>query len=226
MIKFKVRVSRFKKETIYLPSSWSELTLNQWYKIQALNDDQTDEIFKIIIGSDLKINQEQILPFMGWISEPLDIEQFEVKEVKIDVFGNTYQKKIQFQMELSKGNLLESIPKLLTIYLGKNESYYSKIKISESIPLVKGVISEFEKILIQESKAFEKKVDPDEVQAGINNLNIFSHFNTIDEIAKQYNYTHAEVEQLPFETVYLISLRKQILHKFETNLREIKSNKK
>jgi len=225
MISFKVKVSRFKKQTINLPTSWSELTLEQWNKIKSLDESQTNEIFKILIDSDLNVNPEQLLPYMEWIAEPLQVDEFESKEVQIDVFGNTYQKKIQFQMELAKGHLLESIPKLLTIYLGKNEKYYLKMKISESLPLIKGVIQEFEKILIKEQNSFNKKTDPDEILAGIESLNVFSHFNTIDEIAKQYNYTHEEVEQLPFETVYLISYRKHILFKFENKLREIKSNK-
>lgn len=224
MIKFKVKVSRFKKQTIELPTSWGELTLDQWKRINELQENENEKIFNILINSNLKVNPEQILPFMGWISEPMDINKFENANVEIDIFGSPFKKKIEFQTELAKGNLIESIPKLLTIYLGKNERYFLNMKLEDSIPLVKGVISEFEKILIQESKSFSRKVDPDEILAGIDNLKVFGEFNTIDEIAKQYNYTHEQVENLPFELVYLISYRKHILHKFENKLREIKTN--
>jgi hypothetical protein len=56
MISFKVKVSRFKKQTINLPTSWSELTLEQWNKIKSLDESQTNEIFKILIDSDLNVN--------------------------------------------------------------------------------------------------------------------------------------------------------------------------
>jgi hypothetical protein len=52
-------------------------------------------------------------------------------------------------------------------------------------------------------------------------FNQLGDFNTIDLIARDYNYTHSEVEQLPYNLIFLILFRMNISSKFEKNYSEI-----
>lgn len=222
MIPFKVKISRFKSKQIFLPVSWSEVSLDQFFRIQALEESEDPgKLFEILTGEKLPIDFSAFLPFMEWISEPLSIEDFQRVSCGIDIMEKPYKKKILFSLELGKKTLIESAPKLLSLYLPQSEEYFRRIPISKSLPLLIDLIEQF-KAQAEKEKAIAKKPTPEEVQAGIQRLEQLSFFNSIDQIAREYGYTHEEVENLSANTVFLILCRKSFLNTFEANLREIR----
>lgn len=222
MIPFKIKISRFKSKQILFPSSWSEISLEQFYQIQQLEEtSDPGKLFEILTGEKLKIDFTAFIPFMDWISEPLKLEDFKRIDSGVQIMERQYKLKIHFSLELAKNKIIESAPKLLSLYLPQSESYFRRIPISESLPLLLDLIEQF-KEQAEKEKAIAKKPTPEEVQAGIKRLEQLSFFNSIDQIAREYNYTHEEVENLSANTVFLILCRKSFLNTFETNLREIR----
>jgi hypothetical protein len=64
-------------------------------------------------------------------------------------------------------------------------------------------------------------VDVKQKMAGIDKFGELGEFNTVDKIAREYNYTHEQVEQLNYNLVFLI-LRKQIISaNFEKSYRSV-----
>lgn len=222
MIPFRIKLSRFKSKQINLPSSWSEVSLDQFFRIQELEENSDpSKLFEILTGESLKIDFTAFIPFMEWIAEPLKIEDFDRVSSGVNIMECSYRQKVMFSMELSKKKLLESAPKLLSIYLPQSESYFRRIPISKSLPLLIDLLEQF-KLQTEKENAISIKPTPIEIQAGSERLNQLSHFNTIDQIAREYSYTHDEVENLSANTVFLIMCRKSFLRTFETNLRELR----
>lgn len=225
MIPFKIKISRFKSKQILFPSSWSEISLEQFYQIQQLEEtSDPGKLFEILTGEKLKIDFTAFIPFMDWISEPLKLEDFKRIDSGVQIMERPYKLKIHFSLELAKNKIIESAPKLLSLYLPQSESYFRRIPISKSLPLLLDLIEQF-KEQSEKEKAISIKPTPIEIQAGSERLNQLSYFNTIDQIAREYSYTHDEVENLSANMVFLIMCRKSFLRTFEMNLRELKKNK-
>ena len=227
MIPFVIKTGLFKKKIRFsIPSEWKEISLNQYQQIQNLEEDASpEELFRILTGQKLKVDFNSIAPFLNWISEPITIQDFERIDSGVDIWKESYKKKILFSLELGKqnGDIFQKAGKLLSIYLPQSEKYFLNLPIGKSIPLLLDLIEKLKQVQEKESLISHKPTE-EEQRAGIKALNQLSHFNTIDQISRDYGYKHSEVENLEFEVVYFILLRRSFLNKFEKKLNEIRRN--
>ena len=217
MIPFKVKISRFKKETIHLPTSWGELTLEQFLKIQNVNDPAL--MFQILTGCNLNLNIESFLPYMDWVSIPITLEDFKDESIEFDVFNFSYGDRIRMEQIINKGDLLNHAADICAIYKNSKQ-YYLKSKLSIVLPFLLAVVDSFNKCIEKENKLLSRQPTFEEKSAGIDTFKELSHFNTIDMLAREYNYTHLQIEKLEYNYIFLILRRKQLIANFEIKHRE------
>lgn len=228
MIPFKVKISLFKKQTIYLPTSWGEISLKQLYKIQENKTPQ--ELFKVLTGFEKAIDITPFLPFMDWILQPINLDDFNEYFFEpfeqFNIFECEYKKRVQLEFLLKNTNLMKIIPDVCAIYSERDKEYYLNVPVSDSVGFALRLIEQFNQLVEKENKMLNRQSTHEEVLAGIDMFKELSHFNTIDMIAKEYGYTHEEVEGLEYNVVFLILRRKQIIANFDKRHREaLKSNK-
>lgn len=218
MIPFKVKIKRFKKVQIFLPTEWGELTLNQFFKIQQAKEPQ--RMFQILTGFDGKIKIESFLPYMDWVATPIELENFKDETIQVDIFSLSYANRIRIEQILNKGELLNYVHSLCAIF-SHNENYYLNQKLSNLLPFCLAIIDAFNQVCEKEASLLNRKPTFEEQAAGIDKFKELSHFNTIDMLAKEYGYTHDDVEKLEYNIIFLILRRKQLISNFENKHREI-----
>jgi hypothetical protein len=81
------------------------------------------------------------------------------------------------------------------------------------------------KLIERDNERLKSDITIEQKMAGIDSFNELGDFNTIDMIAEKYNYTHEQVEQLPYNLIFLILLKQNISSKFESNYSTIIQNK-
>lgn len=228
MIPFKVKISRFKKQSILLPTSWGEISLNQLYKIQE--NITPEELFKVLTGFDKAIDITPFLPYMDWILKAIDLEDFSEYFFEpfeqFNIFECAYKKRVQLEFVLKNPNLMKVIADVCAIYSERDKDYYLKAPVSHSVGFALKIIEQFNQLVEKENNLLNRPSTHEEILAGIDAFKELSHFNTIDMIAKEYGYTHEAVEDLEYNVVFLILRRKQIIANFDKRHREaLKSNK-
>ena len=121
---------------------------------------------------------------------------------------------------------MKIIPDVCAIYSERDKEYYLNVPVARSVGFALRLIEQFNQLVEKENKMLNRQSTHEEVLAGIDMFKELSHFNTIDMIAKEYGYTHEEVEGLEYNVVFLILRRKQIIANFDKRHREaLKSNK-
>lgn len=246
MIPFKVN----NKETIFIPSSFEDLTFKQ---VISLGKESTEqEIIKNLTGLD-KEQASEIIPYLQFLNEKFDFEQIEQKDF-LQYKGNlfkiptvracTWAQKILFSnlLEESKkqNKLNENLTKLLSFYMQPiiDEKKF-KIKKVELLAIelenesfinifsaTKNLINQFYALFEYESKALKKKQTPEQIQAGIKMFDQLGDFNTLDLIASGDVLKYEEVLKIDYNTILNKLIKMKLTSTFEENLRNILKNKK
>lgn len=210
MIKFKTDLKSFE-----IPTGWHELKFTDYEKLVGSTE---IEALKILTGlNDVElciIDIDSIVPYLEFLKE--DISLIEDKESFIDCGNESYEKKIIACSDL--GNIRLVI-----------ETYKTEIKNEDAVcSYIFGIYNHISKQLIElierDNARLKPNITVEQEQAGIDNFNELGEFNTIDMIAEKYGYTHKEVEQLPYNLIFLILLKQNISVKFEDNYRKIMTN--
>lgn len=79
---------------------------------------------------------------------------------------------------------------------------------------------EFEKINKLEREYLSGSTSKKLRNAGIDKLNVFGYFNTIDSIAREYGYKHSEVEKMKYSLIFDIQYRGKMLTEIHNELIE------
>jgi hypothetical protein len=209
MIKFKTDLKTFE-----IPIGWHELKFTDYEKLVGATE---IEALKILTGlNDVElcmIDIDSIVPYLEFLKE--DISLIEPIDSEIEVGQESYEKKIVACSDL--GNIRLVI-----------ETYRCEIEEWERCNEIFGVYNHISKQLFElierDNERLKPNISIEQKQAGIDSFNELGEFNTIDMIAEKYNYTHKEVEQLPYNLIFLILLKQNISTKFEDNYRKIISN--
>lgn len=219
MIKVKVRKSFFKRERLDIPSCWEDLTYFQF--IQLLECDDEKKAVEILIGKDINI-PENILPYLDFFQEKYDLESIEQKDYLI-ISDEIYQvpkireqsfcKKMLFKITLENNidSIVKNLHKMIEIYLPDlNFDLLRNVSFFDVYGIWLNLSNQYKELIELEEKLLKFTPEPAQIMAGISNFAEFGDFNTIDMIAKDYNYTHEQVENLEYSLVFII-LRKQIV---------------
>jgi hypothetical protein len=241
MIKFKSKIGDFK-----LATSYSDITCRE-YKQMRDNPEDHISIVKMLTG--LKedkivfLDLDEIAQYLEFLKVPaLDsleedcfIDYGTMKILPEKISQCTYSQKIV----ATKYLLNNDVEGVVATYLqplvldGKfNSSEVEKIKeglldmnVSSVYSAGLYLISQLKEIVEREAELLKSEVTEQQKRAGIESFNVLGEFNTIDMIAKDYKYTHKEVEELEYDLIFLILYKNKLTSTFEKNYSEIMKEK-
>jgi len=216
MIKFKTQIKDFN-----LPTSWSDIKFSDYLKLQSSNE---IEAIKILTGLNeveiLMLDIEVITPYLEFLQD--DFTKFEESnfindiELPIDLGQESYEKKILACRDIS------NVYEVIKLYSGVDcLNLNCEVVFQAYCYLLNRLI----KIIERDNERLKSEVTIEQKMAGIDSFNELGDFNTIDMIAEKYNYTHEQVEQLPYNLIFLILLKQNISSKFESNYGKIIQDK-
>jgi hypothetical protein len=216
MIKFKTQIKDFN-----LPTSWSDILFKDYLKLQSSNE---IEAIKILTGLNeveiLMLDIEVITPYLEFLQE--DFTKFEesnfIKDIElpIDLGQESYEKKILACRDIS------NVREVIKLYSGVDcLDLNCEVVFQAYCYLLNRLI----KIIERDNERLKSEITIEQKMAGIDSFNELGDFNTIDMIAEKYNYTHEQVEQLPYNLIFLILLKQNISSKFESNYGKIIQDK-
>lgn len=237
MIKFKTKIGDFN-----LATSYSDITCRE-YKQMRDNPEDHIAIVKILTGlTEDKIvflDLDEIAQYLEFLKVPA-LDSLE-EDVYID-YGNmrilpekisqcTYGQKIVATKYLLNNDIEGIVATYLEPIIFESKFDSSKVEqIKESLLGMNvssvysvGVylINQLKEIVEREAELLKSEVTEQQKRAGIESFNVLGEFNTIDMIAKDYKYTHKEVEELEYDLIFLILYKNKLTSNFEKNYSEI-----
>lgn len=216
MIKFTTQIKDFN-----VPTNWSDLKFSDYLKLQTSNE---IEAIKILTGlNEIEISMldiEGITPYLEFLQE--DFTKFEESnfindiELPIDLGQESYEKKILACRDIS------NVCEVIKIYSNVDCLDLNCDVVFQAYCYL---LNRLIKIIERDNERLKSEVTIEQKMAGIDSFNELGDFNTIDMIAEKYNYTHEQVEQLPYNLIFLILLKQNISSKFESNYGKIIQDK-
>ena len=237
MIKFKTKIGDFN-----LATSYSDISCRE-YKQMRDNPEDHIAIVKILTGlTEDKIvflDLDEIAQYLEFLKVPA-LDSLE-EDVYID-YGNmrilpekisqcTYGQKIvatKYLLNNDVEGVVATYLQPLVLDGGFNSNEVEKIKeglLSMKVEQVYSaglyLINQLKEIVEREAELLKSEVTEQQKRAGIESFNVLGEFNTIDMIAKDYKYTHKEVEELEYDLIFLILYKNKLTSNFEKNYSEI-----
>jgi hypothetical protein len=237
MIKFKTKIGDFN-----LATSYSDITCRE-YKQMRDNPEDHISIVKILTGLTedkiVFIDLDEIAQYLEFLKVPA-LDSLE-EDVYID-YGNmrilpekisqcTYGQKIVATKYLLNNDIEGIVATYLEPIIFESKFDSSKVEqIKESLLGMNvssvysvGVylINQLKEIVEREAELLKSEITEQQKRAGIESFNVLGEFNTIDMIAKDYKYTHKEVEELEYDLIFLILYKNKLTSNFEKNYSEI-----
>ena len=225
MIQFKSKIG-----SIEIPTSFSDITIDQYFKIISGN---ISEIEAVQILTDIEIEKlsmidfSEIVPYLEFFkdADPMRIEPNQHLQIGEEIFSlpdslsaQSYAKKIKATRAIQSNDYL----KLLCVYLDQiKQSDLNALSVEDVFSCV-SYVQEQMKAIFERDKALNNTPTDRQLRAGIKMFNQLGEFNSIDMIAQNYNYTHEQVEELPYDLVFLILVKFNLSAKFDRNLSELK----
>jgi hypothetical protein len=212
MIKFKTQIKDFN-----LPTSWSDIKFKDYLKLQSSNEIQAIQILTGLNEVEiLMLDIEIITPYLEFLQD--DPTKFEESnyidniELPFDLGQESYEKKILACRDIS------NVYEVIKLYSGVDCLELDCEVVFQSYCYL---LNRLTKIIERDNERLKSEITIEQKMAGIDSFNELGDFNTIDMIAEKYNYTHEQVEQLPYNLIFLILLKQNISTKFEKNYSEI-----
>jgi hypothetical protein len=201
-----------------LPSKWEEITLSTYLDIKA------NGLAKGLIKSEVEEDQEDLLlkamPFLKRKIKAVVPDYIKDINIASDEWGKLEHTKIILDKEKEE---LKALSGIVKIYKGFEI-------LDRSMPEVMGVQSE---IFSQLNKFFDRfkelaeyQPEQDELQAGIDELDQFGFFNTVDRLAGGDVLKHDLILKEPALKIYNKLLKDYIDAKIQKRLHKIRSKKK
>lgn len=216
MIRFKTKLKDFT-----IPTSWRDIKCSDIDFFKDANESEVIErLTGLTVNEQVFIDLNDIVPYIGFLQEnPFEtLEKLDFyKDVQLpsDIGECTFEKKIQAFTNL------DNPTKVLSVYSDIDEQIILQDNIEEVYGAYLYLLESINAIVERDNNALESSTTEEQKRAGIDMFNQLGDFNTIDLIAKDYNYTHREVELLPYNLIFLILFRMNISSKFEKNYSEI-----
>jgi hypothetical protein len=216
MIKFKTQIKDFN-----LPTSWSDIKFKDYLKLQSSSEIQAIQILTGLNEVEiLMLDIEIITPYLEFLQD--DPTKFEESnyidniELPFDLGQESYEKKILACRDIS------NVYEVIKLYSGVD---CLELDCEVVFQAYCYLLNRLIKIIERDNERLKSEITIEQKMAGIDSFNELGDFNTIDMIAEKYNYTHEQVEQLPYNLIFLILLKQNISTKFEKNYSEIIKDK-
>jgi len=216
MIKFKTQIKDFN-----LPTSWSDILFKDYLKLQSSNEIQAIQILTGLNEVEiLMLDIDVITPYLEFLQD--DPTKFEESnyidniELPFDLGEQSYEKKILACRDIS------NVYEVIKLYSGVDCLELDCEVVFQSYCYL---LNRLTKIIERDNERLKSDITIEQKMAGIDSFNELGDFNTIDMIAEKYNYTHEQVEQLPYNLIFLILLKQNISTKFEKNYSDIIKDK-
>lgn len=216
MIRFKTKLKDFT-----IPTSWRDIKCSDidFFK-EATESEVIERLTGLKVEEQVFIDLNSIVPYIEFLQEnPFEtlekLDFYKGIQLPSDVGECTFEKKIQ-----ACSNIDNPI-KILSVYSGIDEQIILQDNVEDVYGAYLYIMDSLNAIIERDNNALESKVTEEQKRAGVDMFNDLGDFNTIDLIARDYKYTHREVELLPYNLVFLILYRINISSKFEKNYSEI-----
>jgi hypothetical protein len=216
MIKFKTQIKDFN-----IPTSWSDIKFKDYLKLQSSNEIQAIQILTGLNEVEiLMLDIEVITPYLEFLQD--DPTKFEESnyindiELPFDLGEQSYEKKILACRDIS------NVYEVIKLYSGVD---CLELDCEVVFQAYCYLLNRLIKIIERDNERLKSDITIEQKMAGIDSFNELGDFNTIDMIAEKYNYTHEQVEQLPYNLIFLILLKQNISTKFEKNYSDIIKDK-
>jgi hypothetical protein len=216
MIKFKTQIKDFN-----IPTSWSDIKFKDYLKLQSSNEIQAIQILTGLNEVEiLMLDIEVITPYLEFLQEdPTKFEEsnyIDNVELPFDLGEQSYEKKILACRDIS------NVYEVIKLYSGVD---CLELDCEVVFQAYCYLLNRLIKIIERDNERLKSDITIEQKMAGIDSFNELGDFNTIDMIAEKYNYTHEQVEQLPYNLIFLILLKQNISTKFEKNYSDIIKDK-
>ena len=237
MIKFKTKIGDFN-----LATSYSDITCRE-YKQMRDNPEDHISIVKILTGlTEDKIvflDLDEVAQYLEFLKVPaLDsleedcfIDYGTMKILPEKISQCTYGQKIVATKYLLNNDVEGVVATYLQPVIFEAKFDSSKVeqikdsllgmKVSSVYSAGLYLINQLKEIVEREAELLKSEVTEQQKRAGIESFNVLGEFNTIDMIAKDYKYTHKEVEELEYDLIFLILYKNKLTSNFEKNYSEI-----
>jgi hypothetical protein len=237
MIKFKTKIGDFN-----LATSYSDISCRE-YKQMRDNPEDHIAIVKILTGLTedkiLFLDLDEIAQYLEFLKVPA-LDSLE-EDCFID-YGNmrilpekisqcTYGQKIVATKYLLNNDIEGIVATYLQPIIFETKFDSSKVEqikgsllgmnVSSVYSVGVYLINQLKEIVEREAELLKSEVTEQQKRAGIESFNVLGEFNTIDMIAKDYKYTHKEVEELEYDLIFLILYKNKLTSNFEKNYSEI-----
>ena len=226
-----------KNTKIEVPTSWQTFTLRMWLDIRKTDTQDVLEFFSPIPPKDLTESQKEIfLIALSFLNEKPAMQK--LSEINLLEKGSITQKfdAIKVIQKLDN-NIEQALPHIYAIFSQDKNSYsidtynqkLEQILNETYISAFPECLSYMQSLLDSEeslSKAFQEiEITPEEKQAGIEKLQIFSNFNFIINLAKSFNISREDAKKVSIEDANMFMLSENFKAKYERDLQKIWSNK-
>jgi hypothetical protein len=216
MIKFNTQIKDFN-----LPTSWSDIKFKDYLKLQTSNEIQAIQILTGLNEVEiLMLDIEIITPYLEFLQDdPTKFEEsnfIDNVELPFDLGQESYEKKILACRDIY------NVYEVVKIYSNVD---CLELDCEAVFQAYCYLLNRLTRIIERDNERLKSDITIEQKMAGIDSFNELGDFNTIDMIAEKYNYTHEQVEQLPYNLIFLILLKQNISTKFEKNYSEIIKDK-
>ena len=219
MIPIKVKKNRFSRgETYYLPSRYEEITLDQ-YLVVKHHAESVGDLIAFLSKCPHKLDGEAFAPVLSWLTEPLDIKNFEPDPLLFDLKRKTYGQKLVACDALRKDPTMFGVAAVVDVYFPGQKS--SRQPLGVTLPRYLAIVEQLEKILRVEQGNLRTEPTPEQLRAGISEFDKLGNFNQIDDLAMQLRMTYDDVLALEYIVVYQKLLKNKISSNFEKRYRAI-----
>lgn len=218
MIKFKTKIKDFS-----IPTNWNDVIFKDYLRLQNSNELEALKILTGLNEVELQlINIEDIVPYIEFLQS--DISQIEPLNFINDTILPGDIGECTFEDKILACRNIENIAKVISIYSKLDESEILNTNCEMVFSAYNYLILQLKNIIERDNGRLKSDITIEQKQAGIDMFNELGDFNTIDMIAEKYKYSHSEVEQLPYNLIFLILLKSNISSKFESNYTKLMRN--
>ena len=218
MIRFKTKIKDFS-----IPTNWNDVMFKDYLKLQNSNELDALKILTGLNEVELQlINIDEIVPYIEFLQS--DISQIEPLNFINDTILPGDIGECTFEDKILACRNIENIAKVISIYSKLDESEILNTNCEIVFSAYNYLILQLKNIIERDNGRLKSDITIEQKQAGIDMFNELGDFNTIDMIAEKYKYSHSEVEQLPYNLIFLILLKSNISSKFESNYTKLMRN--
>ena len=218
MIKFKTKIKDFS-----IPTNWNDVLFKDYLRLQNSNELDALKILTGLNEIELQlINIEEIVPYIEFLQS--DISQIEPLNFINDTILPIDIGECTFEDKILACRSIDNIARVISIYSKLDETEILNASCESVFSAYNYLLLQLKAIVERDNGRLKSDITVEQKQAGIDMFNELGDFNTIDMIAEKYGYSHSEVEQLPYNLIFLILLKSNISSKFESNYTKLMRN--